>query len=93
MTDAPKCEPFTAGGCEKPAAQVILARAGENMVGNGMAVWTAYWRCGEDHHAQNDANAIKRADPDAMVLVFSSQGGELVPGVYSAVLAQTLPTA
>jgi hypothetical protein len=84
---APACEPFVAGGCKHPAKELILARAGENMVGNGMAVWTAYFRCGVDHHAQNDANAIKRADPEAMVYVIVAPA-PLEPGLYTAVIAQ-----
>ena len=80
---APLCEPFTQGGCGKPARELILARAGENMVGNGMAVWTTYFRCGEDHKAQSDANAIKRADPEAMVYVILTQA-DLEPGTYVA---------
>lgn len=83
---APKCEPFTQGGCERPAKEVILARSGENMVGNGMAVWTAYFRCGADHEAQYDANAIRRADPEAVVLVFLCPD-ELESGVYAAMAA------
>lgn len=75
------------GACPEPARQVILARSGENMVGNGMAVWTTYFRCGGEHRADDDARRIRSVDADGKVIVFMSQDGSpLEPGAY---LAQT----
>jgi hypothetical protein len=70
--------------CPKPAREVILMRAGENMVGNGMAVWTALFRCGDEHLATADAMTITHRDPDAQVLVFSA-GNPLVQDLYAVV--------
>jgi len=58
------------GACPEPARQLILARAGENMVGNGMAVWTPYFRCGGEHGADEDARRIRSVDSGGQVLVF-----------------------
>jgi hypothetical protein len=68
-----KCDIPVPGGCGKPARSVVLARSGENMIGNGMAVWTAYWRCEEGHAAVDDAARIKQVDEDAQVLVFAAE--------------------
>lgn len=78
-----KCDTPLKGGCQEEARELILARAGENVVGNGMAVWSAYWRCGNAHRADDDARSIRRADPEALVMVFVS-GAPLEPGAYSA---------
>lgn len=73
------------GGCGEPARQVLLVRSGENMIGNGMAVWTAHWRCGADHRGDDDARRIRSVDPEARVITFMSQDGSpLEPGAYLA---------
>lgn len=88
MPDAPLCDAPVPGGCPKPAREVILARAGENVIGNGMAVWSAMFRCGGEHKAGNDANRIKAVDPDAIVYVFQ-HNASLAPGFYLGQLAAT----
>jgi len=70
MDDAIRCD---VGACPEPATQLILARAGENMVGNGMAVWTTYFRCGGEHRADEDSRRIRQVDPDGQVMVFLSR--------------------
>lgn len=82
MADSMDCD---VTGCPEAARQVILARSGENMVGNGMAVWTTYFRCGSSHRADDDARRIRQADPEAVVMTFMSQDGSpLEPGAYLA---------
>jgi hypothetical protein len=76
MCDAP-------GGCGLQASQMLITRASENMVGNGMAVWTAYLRCGADHDAQPAADAIRRYDPDAVIFIFQHGQGGFTPGAYA----------
>lgn len=74
--ETPRCDSPEVASCPHGAREVILHRASENMVGNGMAVWSVYFRCGTEHHAAADAQAIRRADPEARVLVMAS-GEEL----------------
>lgn len=80
-TEAPQCNAPVAGGCERPATEILLARSGDNIIGNGMAVWTVYWRCGTEHSAASDADRIREVDPEAAVLVLSS-AYVLKPGDY-----------
>lgn len=87
--EGPKCDAPVQGGCGQAAKAVVLARSGENMIGNGMAVWTAYWTCEDAHTARQMASGIRRADPDASVFVME-HNREVLPGGY---LLQFLGTA
>jgi hypothetical protein len=81
----PACDTPVAGGCSKPAKAVIVHRASENLIGNGMAVWSAYFRCEEDHYAKTDAGHIRRADPEAVIYVFGTDDGAVLSsGRYAA---------
>jgi hypothetical protein len=67
-----RCDAPSAIRCTNPARSVVLARAGENQVGNGMAVWNVYWRCEEGHKAADTVDAMKNADPDVQAVVFTA---------------------
>lgn len=85
---APECN--VPGGCGLPARAVVLALASEEMVGNGMAVWSVHWRCDDVHVPRQDTRAIMLADPGATVHVFrlpDAGGLPLEPGDYLARVA------
>jgi hypothetical protein len=77
-----KCD-APGANCPHPAKQLLMARAGENLVGNGMAVWTAYWRCGLGHRVDEDSARMRSVDPEVQILVFVSET-PLDPGAYVA---------
>lgn len=81
------CDAPVPGGCPRQATEVIVHRSSENLVGNGMAVWSSYFRCGGDHKADVDAKRILKLDPECELYVFSNvQAMPLEPGAYSAIL-------
>lgn len=78
---APNCD--APEGCGLVASQMLTTRASENMVGNGMAVFTTYLRCGINHDAQRDADQIRKFDPDAVIFIFQHGSGGFTPGAYA----------
>ena len=90
---APACDMPVPGGCPHPARAIVLARSSEELVGNGMAVWTTYLRCQEAHHASQVEQAIHRSDPRAIVYVIRSYDERgtftpMEPGEYDAMMAR-----
>jgi hypothetical protein len=72
------------GGCKHEAREVIMAMPSIDASGP-MRVWAVHLRCGISHTAENDAKAIRTADPGATVLTFATQA-VLEPGNYAGMM-------